>query len=127
MDREPVSMGLDLKMGLNAVPGLSNVGPPPSSSPTPPSPSPSPTPKDPTMLTRLRNEPVAFVGTLQTLWLALLTLANVFEWWSWSDAQTAAVTGVWTALTALVTWLVRGSVSPVPSSSDTQGQHLPAP
>ena len=72
------------------------------------------------MLSRIRNEPVAFVGVLQSIWLAVLTLANVFEWWSWSDDQTAAVTGVWLAVTALVTWLVRGSVSPVPTGEGTQ-------
>lgn len=70
------------------------------------------------MISRIKSEPVAFFGGLQALWLAVLTLANAFEWWSWSDAQTAAVTGVWTAVTVLVTWLIRGQVTPVSSLSD---------
>lgn len=61
---------------------------------------------------RIRKEPVAFVGVLNTLWLAILTLANVFNWWVWDDTQTAAVTAVWTALSGLATWLVRSNVSP---------------
>lgn len=63
----------------------------------------------------IRREPVAFVGALQALFLAVLTLANVFGWWEWSDDQTAAVTGLWLAVTALVTFLLRGAVSPTPS------------
>ena len=114
--REPTAMGV-----TNLHPDLKAAIMPPGTT-GPPTPPPYNPPEEPhPMLSRIRNEPVAFVGTLQTLWLALLTLANVFEWWSWSDTQTAAVTGVWTALTALVTWLVRGSVEPVPTPSDTQG------
>lgn len=65
------------------------------------------------MWSRIRSEPVAFFGLVQTLWLAVLTLANVFGWWEWSDEQTAAVTAVWTAVTAIVTWAVRSQVTPV--------------
>lgn len=65
------------------------------------------------MISRIKSEPVAFFAGLQAVWLAVLTLANAFEWWSWSDTQTAAITGVWTAVTVLVAWLVRASVTPV--------------
>lgn len=70
------------------------------------------------MLSRIKSEPVAFVGALQSLWLAVLTLSNVFDWWSWSDDQTAAVSGIWLAATALLTFLVRGSVSPTAKSPE---------
>lgn len=60
----------------------------------------------------LHNEPVAFFGALQTLWLAVLALAAAFSWWTWSDPQQAAVSGVWAAVTALLTFLIRGRVTP---------------
>jgi hypothetical protein len=62
------------------------------------------------MLSRIRNEPVAFVGLINTAALGLLALSNAFDWWSWSDEQQVAVAGVWAGLSGLATWIVRGSV-----------------
>lgn len=64
------------------------------------------------MLTKIKQEPVAFLGGLQAAWLAALTLGNVFSWWTWSDEQTAAVTGAWTAATALAVFFLRRDVTP---------------
>ena len=80
------------------------------------------------MLTRIKTSPVPFFGAVQGVWLAVLTLAAAFEWWEWSQAQNAAVSGVWLAATGLVTWLLTGktayAVTPVENPKNNELQPL---
>jgi uncharacterized YccA/Bax inhibitor family protein len=67
------------------------------------------------------REPVVFnsavTNAVKALVLSLVTLALAFEWVSWTDAQIAAVLGVITAasvvLSAVVSAFTRQKVSPV--------------
>lgn len=61
----------------------------------------------------IRREPVAFFGLLQAVLLALVTVLIVFEVWSPTDQQIAALTALYVAVTAVATFFLRGRVSPV--------------
>lgn len=60
----------------------------------------------------IKREPVAFFGLLQVALLAVVTALTAFEVWSPTDAQLAALTAVYAAVTAIVVAFIRGSVSP---------------
>lgn len=60
----------------------------------------------------IKREPVAVFGSFQTVLLAIVAALAAFEVWSPTDAQLAALTAVYAALTALVTMFIRGKVSP---------------
>jgi len=64
-------------------------------------------------VSRIKAEPVAFAGLLTALVTALIALAVGFEWVTWTETQIALVLGVWAAITAVLTFLVRGQVTPV--------------
>lgn len=67
------------------------------------------------MIKRIKSEPVAFFGSLQVVLLAVFTLAALFDWWTWSEDQQAGVLALWAAVTAFLTYLIRGSVTPTNS------------
>ncbi|MFW0794943.1 hypothetical protein AAFP30_14120 [Gordonia sp. CPCC 205515] len=62
-----------------------------------------------------KDQPVALAGTVTALLTATLSLAAGFRWWHFTEAQNAAVTGMLTALIAVVSALVaRHFVRPTP-------------
>lgn len=62
---------------------------------------------------KIKAEPVAFAGLLTALVTAVIALAIGFEWVSWTETQVALILGVWSAIVAILTFIVRGSVTPV--------------
>jgi len=62
---------------------------------------------------KIKAEPVAFAGLLTALVTAFIALAIGFEWVSWTETQVALILGVWSAIVAILTFIVRGSVTPV--------------
>ena len=67
----------------------------------------------------MNNEPVATTAAIQVLIVAVLALNSAFGWAEFSDAQTAAILGVYGALTLVLAAFTRGKVTPV--DSDTSG------
>lgn len=67
----------------------------------------------------MTTEPVATTAAIQVLIVAVLALNSAFGWASFTDGQTAAILGVYAALTLVLASVTRGKVSPVdPASSD---------
>jgi len=61
----------------------------------------------------MRNEPVAVFAAIQAAIISVIGFGEAFNAWELSDAQTAAVTGLWVTLTAVYAAVVRSKVSPV--------------
>ena len=59
------------------------------------------------------TEPVALAGTIQGLLTAVIGLALVFDWVSWSTEQIGAIVLVYTAFVGVVTAVTRSKVTPV--------------
>ncbi len=59
------------------------------------------------------REPVAIAGAVQALLVATFSLARLFEWWHWSDEQTAGVGLLYVAFVGVLTAITRGKVTPV--------------
>lgn len=64
------------------------------------------------------NEPVAIGAAIQGLIAAVLAILTAFEVWTPTEAQTAAIFGLWVALTAVIAIVVRAKVTPT-SAIDT--------
>ena len=62
---------------------------------------------------RIQAEPAVFWGHLTVLIEAVIGLALIFEWWSWSNSEMGAVMLVVAMLGSLMSWLVRSKVTPV--------------
>jgi hypothetical protein len=58
-------------------------------------------------------EPVALAGSIQGALSALIALALVFGWVTWTPDQIAAVMAVYTGFIAVTTSIARSRVSPV--------------
>jgi hypothetical protein len=65
----------------------------------------------------IQREPVAVAGGIELLIKAVAGLGFAFDWFSWSDAQLAAVLLVESAVFGLVFLLVRGNVTPTGGTS----------
>jgi len=59
-----------------------------------------------------RREPVAVFGAIQTVLLTLVAVLTAFGVWSPTDDQLAALGGLYAAVTALATMVLRGKVTP---------------
>ena len=64
----------------------------------------------------LTTEPVALWGSLQIVMGALLTLGAAFNWFVITTDQQIALGSVYTAITGVVTFMVRGTVQPTVTS-----------
>ena len=64
-------------------------------------------------MSRIKAEPVAFAGLLTAVVTALIALAVGFGWVSWTETQIGLILGLWAAVMAVVTFFVRGQVTPV--------------
>lgn len=76
------------------------------------------------IIERIKKYPVAFFGVLQGLWLAVLTAAAAFDWWTWTQDQEVAVNGIWLAVTAFAFWVLTGKVTPVSDPHSADGKPL---
>lgn len=65
------------------------------------------------MLNKIKAEPVAFAGLLTALVTAIIALLIGFEIVAWTEVQVGLILAVWSALIAIVTFLVRANVTPV--------------
>jgi hypothetical protein len=65
------------------------------------------------MIDRIKAEPVVFAGLLTALVTALMGLAVGFEWVTWDSTQQGLILAVWAAFIAILTFLIRGKVTPV--------------
>lgn len=65
------------------------------------------------MIDRIRNEPAAAWGHVTVLLEAIIGVGILFNWWTWTDAQTGGVLLVLAALGSGLSWLVRSQVTPV--------------
>jgi hypothetical protein len=74
---------------------------------------------------KLSREPVAFVGALNSIVLAVFTLAGVFGWWDWTDEQTGAVMGLWAAVSGFAMYLARANVTPTSAEASRTAGALP--
>lgn len=59
------------------------------------------------------TEPVAISGAVQALISALIALALLFGWVSWTPEQVGGILAVYTALVAVLTAVTRSKVTPV--------------
>jgi hypothetical protein len=64
-------------------------------------------------MSRIKAEPVAFAGLLTALVTAIIALLIGFEIVNWTEVQVGLILGVWSAVMAIVTFLVRGQVTPI--------------
>jgi len=64
----------------------------------------------------IANEPVAVAGAVQILIGSVIALLVAFDVWSPTESQTAAIFGLYAAIVAVITVLVRSRVSPVARS-----------
>lgn len=71
------------------------------------------------------REPVAVAGAIQALLVAVFSLANLFDWWHWSDEQTAGVGLLYVAFVGVLTAITRGKVAPVDGGPPFGGEREP--
>jgi len=65
----------------------------------------------------IASEPVAVAGAVQVLIGSIIALLVAFDIWSPTEAQTAAIFAVYTAIVTVLTVVVRSRVSPVARSN----------
>ncbi len=76
------------------------------------------------MWTRIKSESVAFCGLLSAVAVATLALLLAFDLITVTEEQTALILGLFAALGSVLTFLVRGIVTPIANPKNKVGNPL---